>query len=115
MSFIGLQTRQPKTRNDVGWKDRDLSFNAMAPCACRARGTRVHGIETLWIDAQSGGISNLPSNFAVNVADSNTCTSVASCRSVENQTGEKETGTKDMRFSPTSFASVSTVTVYLKP
>jgi hypothetical protein len=63
----------------------------------------------LWIEAQSAGISNLPSNFDVIVADLNTCTSVSSCRSVENQTGEKEMGAKDMRFSSSSFASAATV------
>jgi hypothetical protein len=109
ISFIGLRTRQPKTRNDLGRKDRDRSFRVTAPCAWRARGARAHGIKMLWIEAQSAGISNLPSNFDVIVADLNTCTRVSSCRSVENQTGEKEMGAKDMRFSSSTFASAATV------
>ena len=113
ISFIGLWTRQPKMRNDVGRKAKDLSFKVTAPCACGARGARDHGIRIFWIEAQSAGISNLPSNFAVKVADSNTLTSVASCRSVENQTGEKEMGVKDMQFPSSSFASTFTVAVYL--
>jgi hypothetical protein len=32
---------------------------------------------------------------------------------VENQTGEREMGAKDMRFYSSSFASASTITVYL--